>query len=209
VETTAFVLSQLPPPPARVLEAGTGQGTLAVALAAAGYDVVAVDPAAPKGEIFRPIKLEEIDDEPPFDAVVMSMTLHHVADLGVALDKVVELLRPGGLLVLDDFAHDRLDETTADWFYGQRRALAAARGTSAPSSLDAFRREWEEEHVGLHGYDAMRAAVDERFRERGFSWEPFLYRFLEDAVAAESLERTLVDADAIRAIGFRYVGTPG
>lgn len=198
----------MPPPPARVLEAGTGAGNLARTLLDAGHDVVAVDPAAPEGDIFRRIKLEEVDDEEPFDAVVMASTLHHVADLEVALDKVVSLLRPGGLLILDDFGWDRLDTTTADWFYGQRRALAAARGTSAPATLDACRREWDDEHVGLHGYDAMRAALDRRFTERGFSWRPYLYRLLEDPVAAESLERALIDADAIQAVGFRYVGTP-
>ena len=41
----AFVRSALPPPPARVLEVGAGDGELAAALLAAGYDVVAIDPA--------------------------------------------------------------------------------------------------------------------------------------------------------------------
>src|SRR4051812_8862849 len=40
----AFVHAALPPPPARVLEVGAGQGKLAAALRAAGYDVVAIDP---------------------------------------------------------------------------------------------------------------------------------------------------------------------
>lgn len=201
-----FVLSQLPPPPARVLEAGAGRGELARSLSGAGYDVLAVDPAAPEGELFRRIKLEELDGGGEFDAVAMVATLHHVADLDVALDKVVEVLRPRGALILDDFAHDRLDERTSEWFYGQRRALAAAQGTDAPTSLDACVRAWEDEHVGMHGYEAMRAALDARFHERAFSWEPFLYRYLHGSVAAESLERTLIDADAIEALGFRYVG---
>ena len=53
MDPAAFVLSQLPPPPARVLEVGCGAGELALALDAAGYDVVAVDPRAPDGPIFR------------------------------------------------------------------------------------------------------------------------------------------------------------
>jgi SAM-dependent methyltransferase len=129
----------------------------------------------------------------------MVWTLHHVVDLDVALDKVVELLRPAGILVLDEFGHERLDAPTAEWFRGQSRAHA--------SPAD-FLREWEDEHVGLHGYGAMRPALDARFEERTFSWEPYLYRLLRDAVSAESLERALIDAGAIRALGFRYVGVP-
>lgn len=189
-----------------MLEAGTGRGHLARALADAGYAVLGVDPAAPDGELFRPIKLEEVEDEQPFDAVVMVAALHHVADLDVALDKVFELLAPGGLLILDDFGHERLDDATAEWFHGQSRAVAAAHGHERPASLTDFKREWEDEHVGLHGYDAMRAALDARFTEVAFSWEPYFHRLLADAVAAESLERTLIDAGAITPLGFRYVG---
>ncbi|HUP53270.1 MAG TPA: hypothetical protein VM198_12385, partial [Longimicrobiales bacterium] len=69
-------------------------------------------------------------------------------------------------------------------------------------------REWEDEHVGLHGYDAMREELDERFEERFFSWEPYLYRFLEEGFAGEALERARSDADAIQAVGGRYVGDP-
>src|SRR5919197_5097290 len=65
LDTTEFVLSQLPPRPARVLEVGTGgEGRLALELDGAGYDVVAIDPAAPQDEgIFRRIKLEELDQD--------------------------------------------------------------------------------------------------------------------------------------------------
>lgn len=170
--------------------------------------MLAIDPAAPQGDIFRRIKLEEIDADELYDAVVAVRALHHITDLGPALDRIHDHLRPEGVLVLEEFGWDRLDVATADWFYGQRRALAAARGGEAPSSLEACCREWEDEHVGLHGCAVMREELDRRFTERFFSWEPYLYRFLEEAVAAESLERTLVDADAIQAVGWRYVGTP-
>ena len=49
-----FVLTQLPPPPARVLEVGCGdEGGVAYALDAAGYDVLGIDPHAPDGPLFR------------------------------------------------------------------------------------------------------------------------------------------------------------
>jgi SAM-dependent methyltransferase len=189
-----------------VLEVGCGEGELARAVADAGWDVLAIDPAAPDGPIFRRLKLEDVDEPESFDAVVAVRSLHHVTDLEAALDRVKELLRAGGVLVLDEFAWDRLTGPTAEWFYGQQRVLAAAgRLPDAPATLEECCRDWEDEHVGLHGYEAMHAALGERFRERSFEWLPYLYRYL-DGVTGETLERTLIEADAIQATGFRYVG---
>jgi SAM-dependent methyltransferase len=191
-----------------VLEVGCGAGELTRALHAAGYDVTGIDPGAPDGPLFRKLKLEDLDEDERFDAIVAVRSLHHVTDLSGALDKIVRLLRPGGLLVLDEFAWDRLDEPTADWFYGQKRALAAAgRIENAPRTLDDCRREWDGDHVGLHGYETLRRELDARFEEQAFEWVPHLYREL-GGTASEALERTLIDVGAIAATGFRYVGVP-
>ena len=191
----------------RVLEIGCGDGALARELDAAGFDVLAIDPVAPVGAIFRRVALEELDEDGPFDAVVASMSLHHVHDLGAGLDRIAGLLGRGGLLLLDEFAFDRLDEPTADWYHGQLRALAAARGREVPPSPDALRAAWEAEHAGLHGYAVMRPALDARFDERAFSWEPYLHRYL-DGAAGDTLERALIEAAAIQATGYRYAGAP-
>lgn len=201
-----FAREHLPPPPARVLDVGCGQGELTTALAVEGYDALGVDPAAPQGDRFRPLRLEDLEpEEGPFDAVVATYSLHHIRDLEHAVGRIVELLRPGGVLVLDEFGWDLADEPTLDWLYGQRRALAAAGQGEAPASLEALREEWEAEHLGLHGFEALRATVAERFEERAFVPMPFLHRLLR-GVATEVLEQALVDAGAIRALGFRYAG---
>ena len=185
-----------------MLEVGTGgEGALALELDRAGYDVVAIDPAAPQdGGIFRRIKLEELNGDELFHGVVAVRVLHHLTDLAAALDRIRDHLRPGGRLVLEEIGWDLLDEPTAEWLYGQQG--------ERPASAEELRREWDDEHVGLHGYEAMREELGDRFRERFFSWEPFLYKYLEDRATAESLERSLIDADAIRAIGWRYAGEP-
>ena len=196
MELAEFVAAQLPGPPARVLEVGCGDGALTLALAEAGYDATGIDPMAPPGERFRRLLLEDLDPhDGPFDGVVAGRSLHHVSDLGVALDRIVALLVPRGVLVLDEFTWDRLDLPTAEWYY--------ARLEERPATLDAFIADWHAEHVGLHGYDAMRAALDERFEERLFEWRPYLYRLLD---APAELEERVIEAGAIRATGFRYAG---
>jgi SAM-dependent methyltransferase len=200
-----FAVEHLPPPPARVLDVGCGQGELTTALAVAGYDVLGIDPLAPPGDYFRRLKLEDVEETERFDAVVAGFSLHHVTDLETGLDKIAQLLQPGGVLVVDEFAWDRLDETTLDWLYGQRRALAAAGHGVVPASQDELQREWEAEHLGLHGFAALREGLDARFDEREFAWVPFLHRTLA-GVATEVLEQALIEAGAIQALGFRYAG---
>jgi SAM-dependent methyltransferase len=201
-----FVREHVPEPPARVLEVGCGAGELTTALAVAGYGVLGIDPLAPYGASFRRIRLEDLEPaDGPFEAVVASRSLHPIRHLDHALDLIAELLAPGGVLVLDEIGWDRADEPTLDWLYGQRRALAAAGEGEAPVSLEALREEWQAGHLGIHGYDALRAELDARFEERAFAWTPFLHRLL-GGVATEVLEQALVDAGAIQPLGFRYAG---
>lgn len=203
----AFAREHLPVPPARVLEVGCGKGELTTALAAAGYDVLGIDPAAPTGDRFRRLKLEDLDETETFDAVVAGRSLHHIRDLDAALDRIVSILAPAGVLVVDEFAWDRLDEPTLDWYYGQRRALAAAGHGEAPASQEELRRDWEAEHLGLHGFDALRDGLAARFEEIAFEQVPSLHRML-GGVATEVLEGALIDAQAIQPLGFRYAGRP-
>ena len=102
-----FVLEHAGDPPARVLEVGCGEGWLARALARAGHLVTAIDPRAPEGPIFRRVRLEEFSESGPLDYVVASLWLHHVDDLGRALDKIATLLRAGGDLVVVEFWKER------------------------------------------------------------------------------------------------------
>lgn len=201
-----FVRHHVPRPPARLLEVGCGQGELTTALSVTGHDVLGIDPLAPHGDRFRRIRLEDLDpQEETFDGVVAVHSVHHVLDLEHGLERIVELLRAGGVLVLDELAWDLVDDATLDWLYDQRRARAAAGHGDAPASLEALRDEWEAEHVGVHRFDALRAAIDARFQERAFMWTPFLHR-LVGGVATEVLEQALIDSGAIRALGFRYAG---
>jgi SAM-dependent methyltransferase len=205
-----FAREHLPPltdggPPPRLLEVGCGRGELTTALARVGYDVLGIDPAAPEGHLFRRLRLEDLDEPGPYDGVLAGSSLHHIRDLGAALDKIARLLAPNGVLVVEEFAWDRLDEPTLAWLAGQRRARSAGGGESG--QVDALRAEWEADHLALHGEEALLRGLAERFDEQAFEWTPYLYRLLGGG-ATEVLEQALVDSGEIQALGFRYVGRP-
>ncbi len=202
------MLEHLPPPPSRVLEVGCGAGDLARAMAAAGHEVVAIDPEAPEGAMFRRVRLEEFSDERGFEAAVASRSLHHIEDLDGAIERLASMLHPGSPLVVNEFAWDRFDEQTAGWYRGRMRKLgndaAAPVGAEATASLAACREWWRAEHHDLHGFGEIRAALDRRFAERHLSWHPYLYRDLTETDRAE--EERLIESGEIRAVGFRFVG---
>jgi hypothetical protein len=199
VDFASYTLVHLPPAPARVLEVGCGRdGGVAPLLAEAGYDVVAIDPEAPEGPLYRRTTLEELEER-PFHAAVAGRVLHHIDPLGPALDK---LQRLAPLLVLDEFAWNHMDEPTIEWYESQHRVLCAAgHDAKGPSSI----AEWRARHAGLHPYEALRAEVDARYEERHSEWRPYFYRWL-GGPASEALETSLIAAGAIRPIGFRYAG---
>lgn len=53
----------------------------------------------------------------PADAIVACTSLHHIADLGTALDLVEAALIPGGRLVIVEWAWERFDAPTARWCF--------------------------------------------------------------------------------------------
>lgn len=147
-----FAQAHLPDPPARVLEVGCGRGELAWAITGQGHRVTAIDPEAPEGGLFQAIALEEFSDPWPFDAVVCSRVLHHIDDLESALAKIHQLLRPGGVLIVDEHAWGRLDERRPRGSYSyctatpstpMRRAhwrRASRSGRETPPACTATRR---------------------------------------------------------------------
>src|ERR671924_99379 len=99
----AFVRASLPPPPARVLEVGAGDGELAAALADAGYEVVAIDPAGGPPHV-RAVPLHELDEpDGSFAAAVAVVSLHHVEPLAESCARPAAPLAPAARLAIDQF----------------------------------------------------------------------------------------------------------
>ena len=103
VDLRAFARANLPEPPARVLEVGAGAGSLARALRAAGYTVLAIDPRS-ENEDIRPVALADLDEPAgSFAAAVAIVSLHHVDPLEESCRRLGELVEAGGTLVVDEF----------------------------------------------------------------------------------------------------------
>jgi 2-polyprenyl-3-methyl-5-hydroxy-6-metoxy-1,4-benzoquinol methylase len=202
-----FVLGRIGDPPARVLEVGCGEGELALVLTRAGYSVTAIDPKAPEGPIFRRATIEEFSDPGRFDYVVAILSLHHVEDIGMFLDNVVELLRADGAMLVVEFAWDRIDAATAEWLI-ERLPNASSEGHSWLGCCCQGERsvaEWATER-GFHSSRRMREELGRRFVVRHFEWVPYLYPDLGEDVS-EADEKAAVESGTINATGFRYVGT--
>jgi hypothetical protein len=199
VSLLEFVLGQLPPPPARVLEVGCGdRGGLVEDLATAGYDAFGVDPRAPSGPRFRVGDFRDVDET--YDACIAVRVLHHVDPLDGGIAKLASL---APVLIVDEFAPERIVGAAQEWYELQYRILVAAGQTpEAPESID----EWRSRHPDLHPSDVLLAVLRAEFDERVLEWQPYFYRWLRGP-STEGLERSLIAAGAFLPIGYRWCGS--
>jgi len=124
-------------PGSRVLDVGAAENTLALSLAGLGFKMVALDPRgyplAHQNLRVETTSLENWETDERFDAVLCISTIEHLGagEYGEsrqpsgaderALAKMLELLEPGGLLVLtaplggEGYERARLEELLADW----------------------------------------------------------------------------------------------
>ncbi|HST19094.1 MAG TPA: methyltransferase domain-containing protein [Gaiellaceae bacterium] len=197
-DVVTFVLANLPPAPARVLEVGAGNGELSRRIAAAGHSVVAIDPAADASDVL-PVRLDELDEPAtPFDAAVAVVSLHHIEPLDDSCARLAEVLGPQAVLLVDELDVERFDERAAVWWLAQRNALGFDE-TSSPAEVIARRRS------EVHPVPKIVAALEPHFELRTDWRGPFLYRFGlgEDLRPAEE---ELIVAGDLPAIGMRLVG---
>jgi SAM-dependent methyltransferase len=182
-----FVEDWLPAAPARVLEVGCGDGSLTRQLLAAGFEATGIDPHAPSDDGFQRITVEAFRAPEPFDAVVAVRSLHHVADLERAVASMHSLLRPGGRLVLVEFAVEHLDEAARRWL-----------------TQHGLGGELDYDYSGVIPLGELERALGARFelllREPGPHMAPELGR--EDLVQAE---RDAIAQGTLRPAGMRLV----
>ena len=197
----AFVRANLPRPPARLLEVGAGDGELARTLADAGYEVVAIDPK-PSGAAVRPVSLHELDEPSgSFDAAFAVTSLHHVEPLEQSLTRLAELLKPGAVLVVDEFDVAAFDERAAGWWLEQRHALGAAEEASAEELVGEHRAH-------LHPLERILAALTSEFRLGPPLYGAYLYRW-DLAESLRDEENAAIARAEIPAVGARLLARRG
>lgn len=118
--------AHLPPPPARILDVGAGQGTQALRLAARGYSVTAVEPDAAMREAFTDAAGQQPDEvqarlelragglgtlapavagtaigpSPTYDAVLCHGVLMYLPAPDAAIAELASFVGPGGFLAV-------------------------------------------------------------------------------------------------------------
>jgi SAM-dependent methyltransferase len=193
-----FVLGALPSPPARVLEVGAGGGELAADLRDAGYDVLAIDPAAEDGDVL-PVALLDLDARPAsFNAAVAVVSLHHVEPLEPSCARLATLVRTGGTLVVDEFDVATFDVAAAGWLCAHWREL----GREAPADAAAMVAELR---AHLHPVERIRAVLEPAFALSAPTRAPYLHRWhLTPAQLAP--ENAAIADGRIPALGIRFTG---
>jgi SAM-dependent methyltransferase len=195
-DLVAFVRSSLPEPPSRVLEIGAGRGELASALAAAGYEVTAIDPSAEPGSHVEQVPLVDVRGE--FDAAVAVVSLHHVDPLDESCRHLATLLPPGGRFVIDEIDADRYDERAARWWLAERDAMGSSSEESDPAAMVRDLRE----HV--HSLGAVCGALRPYFEIGHPVRVAYLHRWeLRPSLRDPELE--LISEGLLPAVGARFV----
>jgi SAM-dependent methyltransferase len=190
----------------RVLEVGCGPGHLAARLLEDGVQLTAIDVSEEQVLAARRQGVPAIASDflafegKGFDVVLFTRSLHHISPLEAAMSKIRALLRPGGLILADEFAHDEIDAATAAWFWDLQAVLEES-GTLAPDvrrthhhhhgtpgpgddqppadPLDRWR--WRHVHdPPLHPARALISAVGGAFEVRAQQRGPYLHRYFSD-----------------------------
>ena len=94
----AHRLDQIAPSGA-ILDVGSGDGALLDALASRGREAVGTERASRREDV-RAAEITELDRSQSFAAVVFWHSLEHLREPGAAIDRAVQLLAPGGMLVV-------------------------------------------------------------------------------------------------------------
>jgi SAM-dependent methyltransferase len=232
-ETARFVAATLAPG-ASVIEVGCGDGELAAVLQTLGFAVVGLDADAACVERARARGVRAVNARwPDFaaaqaDALAFTRSLHHIDPLEDALVAARRMLRPEGLLLLDEFAFELADAAAVRWLRTMVDVLVADSALNLDSAgpalipilrasddpVTAWRRYHEEHRV--HRGDSLRRSVDKVFGAHKLSRVPYLYRCLIPrltrdpagaAAARHALEREegAIAEGAIPPLGLRVI----
>jgi SAM-dependent methyltransferase len=229
---------------ARLLEVGCGRGELAKTLQSTGLNVVAIDESPDAATATKALGVEtyqcdflECSGTVPnalegFDGIFFGRSLHHIHPLDKAIAESEALLKPEGVLIVDDFALELIGEREANWLFDLQEVLLAAgvlnrrAGFGKDHHHGDDEREltpwdmWHRHHFQHHRLSSgadIRSAIGLRFRIEAEMHVPYLYRYIADDLSKESRrfeiaekvaawESKLTITQQLNTVGLRFVG---
>jgi SAM-dependent methyltransferase len=207
-ETLKFLMSNVPIGTA-ILEVGCGEGHVACELLKRGYHVTGLDSdpiviarAQARGVHALVTSWPEFDTNTSFDAVAFTRSLHHINPLQGAIARARELLNRRGLLLVEDFALDKVNAATLEWFVKILRskggkALINPIGehlvTALLSATDIIQAWHDHRAHDVHSVASMIEAIGDRFVIRETQSVPYFYRYLIPALPETAEAASFVD----------------
>lgn len=212
-ETVDFIQAHVRPD-ARILEVGCGDGEVALALSQIGFPVTAIDSDAERIAKAQQIGVHAVvaswpDFEiAPVDAIVFTRSLHHMDRLTEAIERARAVLKPNGLLLVDDFAVESATEQTLTWFRELIQSQPFVSGAEPhPDSFvakmlstDTPLKTFRDHHTAheVHPFDLMHRLIQEDFSAR-VQRIPYFYRYFASVAAdneeSENLVRDFLDRE--------------
>ena len=228
--TYQFIVTALPENCQRVLEIGCGTGELAARLTADGLDITAFD--ADAGAVASAIDkgVNAVQAEWPdynngkVDAILFTRSLHHIHDLAPSIGKAADCLKPGGRVIIEDFAIEQVDEKSISWFKQQLSLIEhnwLAHDCDDPMLLDLIKTDdplsvWNAHHDhDLNTGQAMEAALKSCFASVEKAGAPYFFRYLyAESLIPEALRQQVynnevgsIAAGKINPLGLRFVAS--
>lgn len=128
--------------------------------------------------------------ETPFDVILFTRSLHHIRPLKSAVERAHHLLRPSGLLIVEDFAFNDTSEYAAKWFYQLLKLLDSC--DVLLSAEDSFGRKllkgggvlslWREQVHEISSAQEVLQAINEHFEILQTKSAPYLFRYVSAMV---------------------------
>ncbi|MBX9772362.1 MAG: class I SAM-dependent methyltransferase [Candidatus Obscuribacterales bacterium] len=213
---------------ASVLDVGCGTGELAELLQKGGLKVKAIDAheqaiekAAARGVNAECVGFLEFQSKEKFDLIVFSRSFHHIHPVEKTAEHAHALLKDDGVLLLDEFGVELVDEKTACWFYGLKSVLQSSSAEPkghGPKLEDGLLpsnplQNWRDHHLVKHEVADSVSMIDglKKYFEIKVEYRPYLYLYFLDQVNEEQAQRiidwetALCESGSISRVGMRIV----